>query len=280
LPPQKHKDKEPMQFQPGFYLDYSIVDLSSDDGKTVDPNGRFYVYNPETIHPEYAHNILLIHGYNADFFQALNAGIDYFDALSPQIQGKANFILIYWPGYVGETHFTQAVHQTGASAPNFSAAISYILSHSTAESPYFTFIAHSLGNGECAQTILYLKDHYNLAPVKKFIQLAPAINANAYLTDFQQVPVLVPKITTYYSPNDTVLKKDYTLWNVSQLALSLVGTNIKNIFVKNKVVNPYYAMGYLGPYGICPQSVQKIDANSITDVAVNHGTYLTDKKTY
>src|SRR5579863_2317906 len=105
-----------MQFQPGFYLDYSIVDLSSDDGKTVDPNGRFYVYNPQTIHPEYAHNIVLIQGYNTDFFQDLNAGIDYFDALSPQIQGKANFILIYWPGYVGKIHFSQAVQHTGASA--------------------------------------------------------------------------------------------------------------------------------------------------------------------
>jgi len=267
-----------MQFQPGFYLDYSIVDLSSDDGKTVDPNGRFYVYNPDTIHPEYSHHIVLIQGYNTDFFQALNAGIDYFDVLKPQIQGKANFILIYWPGYVGKIHFSQAVQHTGASAPNFSAAISYILSHSGAESPHFTFIAHSLGNGECAQSILYLKNHYNLAPVKKFIQLAPAINANAYLKDFQQVPVLAPKVTTYYSQSDMVLKNDYTLWNEAQLALSLVGTNIKNFFVKNKVVNPYYAMGYLGLYGNCPQSVQTIDANSITDVAVDHGTYLTDKK--
>jgi hypothetical protein len=267
-----------MQFEEGFYLKYSIIDLSSDDGKTVDPNGRFYVYNPDTIRPEYGHNIILIHGYNADFFEALNAGIDYFDMLAPQIKGPANFILIYWPGNTGELRFTKAVVQTAASTPNFTSAMVYLLKHSTAANPYINFIAHSLGNRECAQTILSLKSQHSLTPVKRFIQLAPAINANSYSTDFKDVPALVERTLAYYSQNDTVLKNDYGAWNIANFDVSVVGSNIQNTFRKDKINNPYYAMGYLGPYEDVPKSVQTSDANAVAGVPVDHGTYLTNQQ--
>lgn len=266
-----------MKFENGSFLNYCVIDLSSDDGQTIDPDGKFFVYNPEAIDPQCPHNIVFVHGYNTDFFGAVSRGIDYFDTLIPLVNGDANFIIIFWPGNTDAVEFSKAVRQASASAPNFSAAINYIIKNSTATNPFVSLIAHSLGNRECAQTILTLESQYKITPVRKFIQLAAAINADSYDanatdSDFKRVPALVQSTVVYYSQNDTVLKNAYGTWNA---LLNWDFNAAWGSLFKQK--RPDDAMGFLGPYGSIPQSVQTIDANTIAGVNVDHGTYLTNQ---
>jgi len=261
-----------MKFEKDYFLNYCLIDMSDDDGQVVDENNGFYVYNPEAIDAQCPHNIVFVHGYKTDFFYAMKTASHYYDNLIGLIRGKANFIGIYWPGNTG-INFSKAVRQASTSAPNFAAALNYIIRHSTTENPFISLIAHSLGNRECAQTILTLKSQYNLNPVKKFIQLAPAINANAYQNEFQGVPLLVPHVTVYYSVHDTVLKDAYGTWN----ALINWDWNAAwgSLFQQKR---PDDAMGFLGPFGDVPKSVQTINANDIAGIPVDHGTYLENKK--
>lgn len=158
-----------MKFNEGYFLNYCLVDLSDDDGRIVEKDNGFYVYNPEALDAQCPHHIIFVHGYHTDFFYAMKTVSGYYNSLVPLINGKANFIGIYWPGNSMEIDFSKAVTQAGASAPNFAAVIDYIMKNTAVENPRVTLIAHSLGNRVCAQTILALKSQYNDSPVRKFI---------------------------------------------------------------------------------------------------------------
>ena len=257
-----------MQFEKEDVLNYCLIDLSDDDGRAILTNGKFFVYNPESVNPEYQHNIVFVHGYHTDFFYAMKTVSNYYDLLNPFIRGQANFIGIYWPGDTS-IDFSKAVKQASQSAPNFAEAIRYIFTNSKAPNPVFSFIAHSLGNRECAQTIHVLKSKHGIMPVKNFIQLAPAIDANSYNTDFNDVPSLVNNIVVYFSKNDTVLIRAYETWSKFQWRRE------PPYF---RWDSQYKAMGYLGPSGAMPPTVKSVDANKIAGIPVDHGTYLNNPK--
>lgn len=258
-----------MQFEKEDVLNYCLIDLSDDDGQIVAKDEGFYVYNPEAIDAGYSHNIIFVHGYNTDFFYAMKTASYYYDILCPLIKGNANFIGIYWPGHTGVINFSKAVRQASASGPNFAAAINYIIENSKAPDPFISFIAHSLGNRECAQTILTLKSEHGITPVKNFIQLAPAIDANSYQEEFKNVPSLVQNIKIYFSRKDMILFEAYKTF--SEFTIHLTPPFLR-------WGEGYGAMGFNGPYGTMPSTVKSIDANSIAGISVDHGTYLSNPK--
>src|SRR6266481_1946604 len=112
-----------MKFTKDYVLNYCLIDLSDDDGKIVEQNDGYYVYNPEAIDARCPHNIIFVHGYHTDFFYAMKTVSAYFDNLSPLIKDQANFIGIYWPGDSLGLDFSKAVAEAGASAPNFAAVL-------------------------------------------------------------------------------------------------------------------------------------------------------------
>jgi len=257
-----------MQFEEDAYLKYCLIDTSDEKGEIIRKDGKFFVYNPEFINPEHSHNIVFVHGYNTDFFDAMETMHKYFDNLSPLIKGQNNFIGIYWPGDT-KLNFSRAVKQATESASNFANVIDYIIKNSKAKSPSFSLIAHSLGNRYCAQAISYLKTTYGSLPVKNFIQLAPALDANCYMMDFKNIPLWVKNIAVYFSKSDTVLIEAYGIWG--QFSIRKEPPYIRG-------GDPYKALGFTGPYGSTPSNVQAIDANTIAESKVEHGTYLEDKK--
>jgi len=251
-----------MQFEEDGYLKFCLIDTSDEKGQVIRKDGKFFVYNPELINPECSNNIVFVHGYNTDFFDAMETMHKYYDNLMPLIKDQANFIGIYWPGDT-KLNFSRAVIQATEAASNFANVINYIISKTSAKDPKFSLIAHSLGNRYCAQAIIDLKVTHGIAPIKNFIQLAPAIYANSYEKEFKEVPSLVQKVMVYFSRNDKVLIRCYDFW--SQL-------------IKRKGGDPYRALGFTGPYGDIPATVHAIDANTIAGNKVNHGTHLEDKK--
>ena len=257
-----------MQFEKEDILNYCLIDLSDDDGKVIRADGKFFVYNPEAINPEYQHNIVFVHGYNTDFFYAMETASSYYDFLKPLIKNSVNFIGIYWPGNTN-IDFSKAVTQASKSAPNFASALNFIFKNSKAQNPFFSFIAHSLGNRECVQAALELKSSYGITPIKNFIQLAPAIDANSYVADFKDVPQLIENIIVYFSKNDKVLIRAYETWSDFSIRL-------KPPFFRWDSQNK--AMGYLGPFGAVPKTVKPVNANAIAGIAVDHGTYLSNQK--
>jgi esterase/lipase superfamily enzyme len=251
-----------MKFIKDSYLDYCLIDLTEEKGRDVRADEGYFVYNSEAINEKLSHHIIFVHGYNTDFFDAMETASCYYGILRPLRRYEENSLAVYWSGKTG-IDFSKAVMQADKTALNLASTINYIVKNSLTPNPSITFIAHSLGNRVCAQTILALKSKYNINPVKNFIQLAPAINANAYEADFKDVPSLVDNIVVYHSKKDKVLNEIYEDWN-----------KFRNL----KDGNKYEALGTFGPYGVRPKTVQVIDSNTIAGINVEHGTYLSNQK--
>ena len=246
-----------MKFKKDDYLNYSLIDLSDEKGKIVRAGDKFFAYNPLSIDDKCSHHIIFVHGFNNDFFEGLETAYNYFDIFSHFRSGNENYIGIYWPG---DAHFSKAVRQADKASINFASMINHIVkSTRKASKAKITIIAHSLGNRISAKGILNLKSKYNITPIKNYIQLAPAINANAYQAEFKEVPKLVKNIIVYHSAKDKVLNNLYEIWNK---------------FRRLKSGKKYEALGTFGPYGSVPKNVIPIEANSIAKTKVSHGTYL------
>ncbi|NQT22067.1 MAG: alpha/beta hydrolase [Candidatus Omnitrophica bacterium] len=250
-----------MRFKEGDYLNYSLVDLTDEKGKSIRDEGKFFAYSQQAINERCPHNIFFVHGYNNDFFAALETTYQYFDILSAFRNFRANYVGAFWPGDTG-AHFSRAVRQADKASANFANLISYIIKNSKVSKPYITIIAHSLGNRISAKAILELRSRHRIAPVRNFLQLAPAINANAYQKEFKDIPGLVKNIVVYHSARDRILNFYYAMWNIRRLKSG----------PKNK------GLGVYGPYGPVPQNVHSLKAKDIARVNVKHGTYLENKR--
>jgi len=247
-----------MQFEKGDLLNYSLIDLSDEKGRKIRAGDKFFAYNPLSIDEKCNHHIIFVHGFNNDFFDALETTFNYFEILSLTRSRNENYIGVYWPG---DAHFSRAVRQADSAAINFAALMNHLIKKTKAKSPHITIIAHSLGNRISAEAILQLKAKYKISPVEKFIELAPAIDAVAYSKNYMKVPNLVKQIVVYYARTDRVLNHLYEMWN-----------NFRRL----KSGNKYEALGTFGPYGDAPNNLVKLNANSIAKTRASHGTYLTN----
>lgn len=250
-----------MKFKKHDFLNYSLIDLSGKKGRDIRDGGKFFVCNPSSIDDSLLHHIIFVHGYNNDFFEALENTYRYFDTLSSSRNIEENYIGIYWPGNTG-FHFSRAVRQSNKAALNMASMINHLVKSTKGEAR-ITLIAHSLGNRICAKAVLLLKRKFNISPVINFIQLAPAIDADVYQEEFERVPDLVRNIVVYHSSKDKVLNDIYDTWNKTKL----------------KFGRRHEALGTYGPY---PRKVSRnvrcVDAEKVAGVKVGHSTYLKNEK--
>ncbi len=252
-----------MKFKKHDYLNYSLIDLSEKKGIAIRNGGKFFAYNPLSINESYSHHIIFVHGYNNDFFDALETTYEYFVIFSSFRKDNENYIGIYWPGDTA-LHFSRAVRQANKASLNMANMINHIIKNSKNPDSTISIIAHSLGNRISAQAILKLKSIHKISPVQNFIQLAPAVDANCYHKEFKQVPKLVDNIVVYHSKKDTTLNHVYDTWNMVR---------------RFRFGRRHEALGTYGPHPHkVPKNINCLEAQRVAGSKVEHSAYLKNER--